>query len=162
MRAEPPVAAIPSAGLPSADPPPADVVDYLESLPPRRREVFQPVFDTVAAAMPTGYRLGIHWRMPGWVVPLETYRDTYNKQPLAYVSIGAQKNYTALYLMALSSDSAEEGAFRRAWGRTGRTLHMGKSCLRFRSLSDIDLPLIATTVRAFPVERFVALYERGA
>lgn len=139
---------------------PADVAAYLDALPPKRREVFQPVFDTVAAAMPEGYRLGVQWRMPGWVVPLETFRETYNRQPLAYVSIAAQKNYTSLYLMALYSDSDEERAFRREWARGGRRLDMGKSCVRFRALADVDLPLVAKTVAAFPVARFVSIYER--
>ncbi|MFF2050005.1 DUF1801 domain-containing protein [Leifsonia sp. NPDC058194] len=144
-----------------AEPLPAEVVDYLEALPSKRREVYQPVFDTVAEAMPDGYRLGVQWRMPGWVVPLETFPDTYNGQPLAYVSLGAQKNYTSLYLMALSSDSAEERGFRREWASSGRRLDMGKSCVRFRSLADVDLPLVAKTVAAFPVARFVSIYERA-
>jgi hypothetical protein len=118
------------------------------------------VFDTVASAMPAGYRLGVQWGMPGWVVPLETFPDTYNRQPLAYVSLGAQKNYTSLYLMALYSDSAEEQTFRRQWAAGGRKLDMGKSCVRFRSVADVDLPLVAKTVAAFPVDRFVSIYER--
>jgi hypothetical protein len=37
---------------------------------------------------------------------------------------------------------------------------MGKSCLRFKTLDDVDLPLIASTVAAFPVARYLAIYER--
>ncbi|MDN4614295.1 DUF1801 domain-containing protein [Leifsonia sp. F6_8S_P_1B] len=139
---------------------PSEVAAYIEAVPERHREVFLPVFDTVAAAMPDGYRLGLHWRMPGWVVPLDTYPDTYNGQPLAYVSIAAQKNYVSLYLMALYSDSAEEQEFRRAWEAGGRRLDMGKSCLRLRRPEDADLPLIASTIAAFPVDRFLAVHER--
>jgi hypothetical protein len=144
-----------------AEPLPVEVAEYLDGLPPRRRDVFQPVFDTVAAAMPDGYRLGMQWRMPGWVVPLEIFPDTYNRQPLAYVSIAAQKHYTSLYLMALYSDSSEEEVFRREWAGGGRRLDMGKSCVRFRSLDEVDLPLVAKTVAAFPVARFVSIYERA-
>lgn len=139
---------------------PPDVSAYIAAVPEARRPVFEPVFDAVAAAMPDGYRLGVHWRMPGWVVPLETYPDTYNGQPLAYVSIAAQKNHVSLYLMALYSDSDEERDFRSAWEAGGRRLDMGKSCLRLRRPGDADLPLIASTVAAFPVERFLAVYER--
>ena len=139
---------------------PDDVAAYFDALPEERRATTLPVFDTVAEAMPPGYSLGVHWRMPGWVVPLETFPDTYNKHPLAYVSFAAQKNYNSLYLMALSSDSDEERRFREAWVRGGRRLDMGKSCLRFRKLEDVDLPLIAQTVAAFPVERFVEIYKR--
>jgi hypothetical protein len=34
------------------------------------------------------------------------------------------------------------------------------SCLRFRGLADVDLEAVAETVAAFPVERFLATYER--
>ncbi|GAB3584754.1 DUF1801 domain-containing protein [Leifsonia lichenia] len=139
---------------------PAEVAAYFDGLDAAKRAVVEPVFETVAAAMPDGYSLGMHWRMPGWVVPLETFPVTYNKQPLAYVSIAAQKNYNSLYLMALYSESDEDAAFRTAWEASGRTLNMGKSCLRFRTLDDVDLPLIAETVAAFPVERFIDLYQR--
>jgi hypothetical protein len=139
---------------------PSDVEAYFEGLDESRRTVVGPVFDTVLTAMPEGYRLGMQWRMPGWVVPLERYPDTYNKQPLAYVSLAAQKNYNSLYLMAIYSDTDEERRFREAWARGGRTLDMGKSCLRFRTLAEVDLELIAETVAAFPVERFLETYER--
>ncbi|MFF1877306.1 DUF1801 domain-containing protein [Leifsonia sp. NPDC058230] len=139
---------------------PPEVAEYFDGLAPERRAVLEPVFDTVAAAMPDGYRLGVQWGMPGWVIPLDRYPNTYNKQPLAYVSLAANKNYNSLYLMALYSDSADDKAFRESWARGGRRLDMGKSCLRFKTLDDVDLPLIASTVAAFPVERFVAIYER--
>lgn len=139
---------------------PADVAAYFDALPEERQAVVLPVFETVAAAMPAGYRLGMQWRMPGWTVPLSTLPDTYNTQPLGYVSLAAQKNYNSLYLMALYSDSEKEREFCAAWTRDGRRLDMGKSCLRFRRLEDVDLPLIAEAVAAFPLERFVDLYER--
>lgn len=139
---------------------PAGVSDYLAALDERRREIILPVFETVRGAMPDGYRLDMQWGMPGWTVPLETFPDTYNGQPLAYVSLGAQKNYNSLYLMALYSESDEDREFREAWATGGRRLDMGKSCLRFRTLDEVDLDLVAATVAAFPVERFIAVYER--
>ena len=36
---------------------------------------------------------------------------------------------------------------------------MGRSCLRFRRLEDLDLPLLAETVAAVSVDDHVALYE---
>ena len=140
---------------------PAEVSEYLASLDGDRGEATRTVFDTVAQAMPPGYRLGIQWGMPGWVVPLERYPYTYNGQPLAYVSIAAQKNYSSLYLMCLYSESDEDVAFRAAWAAGGRKLNMGKSCLRFTRLDDVDLDLVAESVAAHPVEDFIATYERS-
>jgi Domain of unknown function (DU1801) len=144
----------------SDSPVPDDVRAYLDGLPPERLAVIGPVFETVHAAMPDGYELGMGWGMPGWVVPLATFRDTYNGRPLAYASLAAQKNYNSLYLMALYSESAEEAEFARRWRESGRRLDMGKSCLRFRRLEDVDLGILADTIAATPVERFVATYSR--
>jgi hypothetical protein len=139
---------------------PDDVRAYLDGLPAERRAVIDPVFETVHAAMPVGYQLGMGWGMPGWVVPLATFPSTYNGHPLAYASIAAQKNYNSLYLMGLYSDSAEEAEFARRWRESGRALDMGKSCLRFRRLEDVDLGILADTIASTPVERFLETYER--
>jgi len=139
---------------------PAEVSEYLAGLEGARGDATRAVFDVVAKAMPRGYRLGIQWGMPGWVVPLERYPNTYNGQPLAYVSIAAQKKYTSLYLMCLYSDSTEDAEFRTAWAAGGRTLNMGKSCLRFTRLDDVDLDLVAQVVAAHPVDEFIDTYER--
>ena len=139
---------------------PSDVRDYLDGVDGGRGEALRAVFDAVSSAMPDGFELGMHFGMPGWVIPLATYPTTYNKKPLSYVSIGAQKSYNSLYLLCLS-DPADETAFREAWAATGRTLNMGKSCLRFRTLADVDLDLIANTVGDTSVDRFIELYERS-
>jgi len=145
----------------STDDIPAEVSEYLASLDGNRGEATRVVFEAVAGAMPPGYQLGIQWGMPGWVVPLERYPHTYNGQPLAYVSIAAQKNYTSLYLMCLYAGSDDDAAFRAAWAAGGRKLNMGKSCLRFTRLDDVDLDLVAESVAAHPVEEFIATYERS-
>jgi hypothetical protein len=144
----------------STAPVPAEVEHYFADLEPSQRAVLYPVIDAVRDAMPEGYRLGMHWGMPGWVIPLETYPNTYNGQPLAYVSLPAHKNYNSLYLMALYGNPDADAAFRAEWAATGRTLNMGKSCLRFTTLADIDLGIIARTVASVPVARFLATYER--
>ena len=144
----------------SKQPVPAEVEHYFADLEPGKRAVLYPVIDAVRDAMPEGYRLGLFWGMPGWVIPLETYPNTYNGQPLAYVSLAAQKNYNSLYLMGLYGDPVADAAFRAAWAATGRTLNMGKSCLRFKTLADVDLDLIARTVASVTVEQYIAAYER--
>ncbi len=93
-------------------------------------------------------------------MPLERYPDTYNGQPLGYVALAAQKRHFSLYLMGLYSDSQQDRDFRARWTATGRKLDMGKSCLRFRRLDDLDLDLVAAVVAAMPVETFLATYER--
>jgi hypothetical protein len=140
---------------------PSDVSDYLQAVPGERGESLRSVFDTVATAMPDGYELGMHFGMPGWVIPLATYPVTYNKKPLSYVSVGAQKQYNSLYLFGPYADPAEDAAFREAWKSAGLTLTMGKSCLRFRTRAELDLGIIARTVAGTSVERLIEAYERS-
>ena len=145
----------------STEPIPAAVEEYLAGIPGERGEAVRAVFDTVHAAMPDGFELVLSYGMPGWVVPLSRYPVTYNKQPLAYASIAAQKQYNSLYLLGCYADSAEDRAFREEWAATGLKLNMGKSCLRFTRLDDVDLGIIARTVAGTSVDQFIELYERS-
>jgi hypothetical protein len=140
-------------------PVPASVEDYFDDLSASQRAVLYPVADVVRDAMPAGYELGMHFGMPGWVIPLSTYPNTYNGQPLVYVSLAAQKNYHSLHLMALYASAQADAAFRAEWAQTGLKLDMGKSCLRFRSLADIDLDVIARCVAGVSVEQYLEKYE---
>ena len=90
-----------------------------------------------------------------WMVPLETYPDTYNGKPLAYVSLAAQKNYYSLYLMAVYADSAEEARLREQWAARGTKLDMGKSCLRFKRVDDLHEDLVAEVVASVPMDEYV-------
>jgi hypothetical protein len=141
-------------------PVPASVEDYFDDLSPAARAVLYPVADVVRDAMPPGYVLGMNFGMPGWVIPLSAYPNTYNGQPLAYVSVAAQKNHHSLYLMALYSNVQADADFRAEWADTGLKLNMGKSCLRFRSLADLDLDIVASCVASVSVEQYLATYER--
>ena len=135
------------------------VEQYLRAVEGERGDTFRAVFDVVQAAMPAGYELSDYRGAPNWVVPLSTYPTTYNTQPLAYTAMMAHKSYLSLYLNCLYADSDEERAFRDAWAKTGLRLDLGKSCLRFRSLDDLDLGIIHDTVASVPVERFIEFYE---
>ena len=136
------------------------VEDYLAGLEPERRETVRAVHDVLRAAMPTGYHEGVAWGMITWSVPLERYPETYNGQPLGYVALAAQKRHYAVYLMGLYSDSEQDKDFRARWLASGRKLDMGKSCLRFKRLDDLDLDLLAEVVASTPVDAFLATYER--
>lgn len=140
---------------------PTAVVDYFQALPAVTHEQLEPVFDVVRDAMPAGYELGIQYGMPGWVVPLERFPDTYNKQPLSYVSLAAGKRYNSLYLTCLYASPDRDPDFRRRWAERGLTLNMGKSCLRYRKVDDLALDLIADEVASTSPDEFIELYRRS-
>jgi len=74
----------------------ATVAQYLAALPADRRAEIEKVRDLVNAALPAGYREGVGYGMIGWVIPLEDYPGTYNKQPLAYAGLAAQRHRNGL------------------------------------------------------------------
>jgi propanediol dehydratase small subunit len=122
--------------------------------------VLSAVRDVINEALPHGYVEGIAFGMIGWSVPLERFPDTYNGQPLSYVALAAQKRYYSLYLNSVYAGSVEQEALRRQWETTGRKLDMGKSCIRFTTLDDLDLDLVSEVVASTPVDEFIRVYEQ--
>jgi hypothetical protein len=132
---------------------------YLKSLPPARREIISGLRETILKALPKGYQEGMEYGMIAYYVPLSHYPKTYNGQPLGYVSIASHKDYISLYLMGIYGEGEIE--FKRSYKKTGKKLDMGKSCIRFTSLNDLPLDLIAKTIAQYNPDEFIALYERG-
>ena len=137
----------------------ATVSQYVAELEPERRDEISAVRDVVNAALPEGYEEVMTYGMIGWVIPLSEYPDTYNKQPLAYAGLAAQKNSNSLYLNCAyaSPDRAEQ--FRKAWAASGKKLDMGKSCIRFKRAEDLALDVIAEEIAATSPSDFIAVYE---
>jgi hypothetical protein len=137
------------------------VEGYLASLPVERRAVVSAVRDVVRRHLPDGYRESMAWGMIGYGIPLERYPDTYNGQPLCFVALAAQKNYYSLYLTCAYTDRGDAQRLQEAFERAGKTLDMGKSCVRFKSLDDLPLPAIGQLIASVPPEEFIARYERA-
>jgi hypothetical protein len=135
------------------------VQDYLDELPPERREVISQVRKIILDHLPEGYAETMSWGMIGYGIPLERYPNTYNGQPLAYAALAAQKQYYALYLMGVDQDKEQEQQLRAAFERAGKKLNMGKSCLRFRKLDDLPLDVIGDVIAATTPAELIARYE---
>ena len=133
--------------------------DYLASLPQDRREVISAVRELILRNLPEGYQETINWGMLSYEVPLETYPDTYNKKPLSYVGLAAQKNYNSLYLMSVYQDPADYQELIKAFDGMGVKPNMGKSCIRFKKLDQIPLEIIARLIAKTSVQDFVATAE---
>lgn len=143
----------------------ATVEEYLATLPEDRRNVIASMRALVRAHLPEGYREGMNWGMIVYEVPLERYPKTYNKQPLCYVALAAQKAHYALYLNCIDAGSAREQRLREEFERAGKTLDMGKACIRFKATTDLALDALGRVIAETPVDAFIARYEmarRGA
>ncbi len=75
--------------------------EYLNSLPEERRREVAAMRELVLKNLPQGYeeicgRSGLQY-----VIPLERFPKTYNKQPLTYLMLAGHKNYNTLYMMGV-------------------------------------------------------------
>jgi Domain of unknown function (DU1801) len=135
--------------------------EYLASLPEDRREAVSAVRDVVNRNLPPGYVEGMSYGMIAWWVPLETFPDTYNGEPLGLAGIASQKNYMSLYLMTVYGSVKEEAWFQERYAESGKKLNMGKSCLRFRHLDEVALDVIGQTIARASLERTLAHYAEA-
>ena len=137
--------------------------DYLAELAPERSAELGRVRDAVNAAMPDGYVERMAWGMISWEVPIEVSGPTYNKQPLVYAALAAQKNYHALYLNCVYASVERTEQLRRAFAEAGKKLDMGKSCIRFKRADDLPLDAIAREIGSATPEEFARVYtaQRG-
>jgi uncharacterized protein YdhG (YjbR/CyaY superfamily) len=131
------------------------VDEYLAELPPQRREAIETVREVILGNLPEGYEEVMNWGMITYQVPLEVYPDTYNQKPLMYAALASQKHHMAVYLTAIYMDEQASRAFEASYRATGKRYDVGKSCVRFRKLSDLPLELIAQSIASLPVEEFV-------
>ena len=124
---------------PPADP--APVKEFLAALPEDRRPIVQRVHEVIRAAAPqltpavAGGMLGygpFHYRYASG-----REGDTF------VVSLASQKRYVSLYLSATADGAylAESNADRLG------NVSVGKSCIRFKKLEDLDLDVLGELVR---------------
>jgi len=135
------------------------VDEYLAGLPLERASVVTAMRDLINAHMPPGYQETMAFGMIGWGIPLSRNPGTYNRQPLGYVALAAQKNSYSLYLMGVYADAEQERVLFEAAAAAGKKLDKGKSCLRFKRPDDLPLRAIGKLIASLQVDDYIALYE---
>lgn len=136
------------------------VDDYLDQLPPDRREEIETLLAAIRPAMPEGLSEEMGFGMINWVVPLDREPDTYNGKPLMFAALASQRQYISLYLMTIYSGSTlNEETFRVRW-QGAKKLNMGRSCVRFKKVDDLDLDLILEAIQGVTVDEFIDVYRR--
>jgi hypothetical protein len=133
--------------------------DYIESIPPGRREAIAHVREVINANLPPGYQEGMLYGIISWYVPLESFPDTYNKQPLTLAGLANRKNNMTLYLNNVYGNPTTEHWFKNRWAETGKKLNMGKSCVYFKTIEDLPLDDVAEVIARESLDQFVTHYE---
>lgn len=135
------------------------VAAYLKELPAEKRSAIAAVRAVVRKHLPKGYEEAMNWGVISYQIPLASFPNTYNKQPLSYVGLGAQKNYNTLYMMRVYGDKKQEQTLRDAFKRAGKKLDMGKSCIHFKAPDDLPLDAIGELVASTTPDEYLAIYE---
>ena len=132
------------------------VEEYLAELTPERRSSIETVRRLILENLPAGYEEAMNWGMISYQVPLSAYPDTYNKQPLMYAALASQKNHMAVYLTAIYMDDEARQWFENGYRKTGKRMDAGKSCVRFRTVDDVPLELVARAIAYMEMPEFVS------
>jgi hypothetical protein len=138
------------------------VEQYLSELPEDRRKALEAVRQVILKNLDKDYEEGIQYGMIGYYVPHRVYPAGYHcdpKQPLPFAGLASQKNYMSLYLMCVYGNSNHAKWFQEAWGKTGKKLDMGKSCVRFKKLEDLPLGVIGEAVKRVTAKKYIEYCE---
>ena len=131
----------------------------LRSLDPERRKILSAVRNVVNDNLPEGYAEGIAYGIIAWHIPLATFSDTYNGQPLCCAALAAKKNYNTLHLMGAYGDSKQKAFLREEFEKRGKKFDMGQACLRFKTLDDLPLDVIGAVIQRMPAKTLIAMHE---
>lgn len=140
----------------------ASVAEYLAGLPPDRRAAVAAVREVILQNLDKDIAEGMQYGMIGYFVPHSVYPAGYHcdpKQPLPFACLASQKNHLSLYLMSVYGIPEEEKWLRDRFAAAGKTLDMGKCCIRFKSLDDLPLEVIGEAFRRVTARRHIEFYE---
>lgn len=138
---------------------------YIAQLPAERQEVISKLRKTILDHLPTGFEEQMSYGMLGYVVPHSLYPDGYHcnpKLPLPFINLASQKNFVALYHSGIYANPELYDWFVAEYPKhCKRKLDMGKSCIRFKSMTDIPYELISELSTKMSVDDWIALYEKN-
>ncbi len=139
------------------------VEDYLAELPEDRRAAIAAVRAVILKNLDKDFEEGMQYGMIGYYVPHRVFPAGYHcdpRQPLPFAALASQKNYMAIYLMAVYGDASRSKWFREAWARSGKKLDMGKSCVRFKKLDDLPLDVIGKAIARVAAKKYAETCAR--
>ena len=135
------------------------IEEYLEQLNPDRRTAIAAIRECVLRHLQEGYDEQMRWGMITYEIPLQTFPDTYNKQPLMYAAIASQKRHMSVYLMNIYGRKDLKEWFEARYRESGRKLDIGKACVRFKTLDDVPLELIGEAISKRLVADHLEIYR---
>ena len=136
------------------------VKEYLNELESEKAYVIRAVRKIILSNLPKGINETMDWGMINYEIPLETYPVTYNKKPLSVMSLAAQKHHYSLYLHGVYCDEKLHESFAKEAEKEIGKLNMGKSCLRFKDLSNFPKSSVEKVISKVTPEMYIKCYEK--
>jgi hypothetical protein len=136
-----------------------DVDEWIETLPAGRRVAVHAVVALLRTSIQSGFDEQVESNMLTYTVPLSVSGPTYNRKPLQFAALASQKSYLALYLSAVYAEPDLAVDLDREFGRAGKKLDIGKSCIRFRSFDDLAAGAVAAVLGRHDPASFTEVYN---
>ncbi len=141
---------------------PTTVKEYLASLDPERKKAIEAVRKVIKANLDPKIKEVLSYGMLGYCIPHSEYPYGYHcnpDQPLPFINLASQKAHMAVYLFCIYGNDKEIARFEADWKKTGKKLNMGKACLRFKKLEDLDLAVLGRAIKRMTAAKFIKEYE---
>jgi hypothetical protein len=139
--------------------------NYIAQLPEDRQEAITALRQVILDNLPAGFEETISYNAIAYVVPKSLYPSGYHcdtTQPLPFLSLASQKNFIALYHVAMYADADLLAWFQQEYPKHSKLkLDMGKSCIRFKNLKQIPFALIGELAQKMTVQQWIELYEKA-
>ena len=141
------------------------VKDYINLLESDRKKNVTQLINVIEQNIPKGFEKVMNYGMPSFVVPHSIYPKGYHVTPdlpLPFIGIASQKNHIGFYHMGLYADSKLLDWFISEYPKYCKLkLDMGKSCIRFKNISEIPYELIGILSSKMTVKDWIDIYEEN-
>lgn len=117
------------------------VAQYLKAVPKERKETIEFLHTFIQKASP---KLTSHfaYNMIGYgSFPYRNYKKEKISWPI--VALASQKNYMSIYVCAVDRGEYLAEKFKKELGKVS----VGKSCIRFKKLEDLNLPVLKKVLK---------------
>ena len=141
------------------------VKDYINFLESDRKKTITQLINVIEQNIPKGCKKVMNYGMPSFVIPHSIYPKGYHVTPdlpLPFIGIASQKNHIGFYHMGLYADSKLLDWFISEYPKYCKLkLDMGKSCIRFKNISEIPYELIGILTSKMTVKDWIDIYEKN-
>jgi len=142
-----------------------NIKTYIDSLEVDRKHPMIELIDVVEKNIPNGFEKIMNYGMPSFVIPHSIYPNGYHVTPdlpLPFIGIASQKKHIGFYHMGLYADSKLLDWFISEYPKYCKLkLDMGKSCIRFKNISEIPYELIGILTSKMTVKDWIDIYEKN-